>query len=80
MGQPLTYLFQNDLEKCPVEKRMAAKEVLRRAFETMAPQMRDAEADSVHGEFDVATNWPRHRAVVAQWIRPEHPRSYSHCR
>ena len=24
MGQPLNYLFQNDLEKCPVEKSIHA--------------------------------------------------------
>jgi hypothetical protein len=62
---PQPYL---DVRREAILQRMAAKEVLRRAFETMPPQMRDAEADSVHGEFDMATTWLRHRPVVAQWI------------
>ena len=54
-----------DVSSVPIAERVVNKEVLRRAFGTLAIQQ---ASDNVHGEFDVIANWPQHRTAVGAWI------------
>jgi hypothetical protein len=66
---PTPYL---DVRREPILRRLAAKEVLRRAFLSL-PEEDDAEAfDSVHGEFGPPGRWPGRRPHVAAWLN-DHP-------
>jgi hypothetical protein len=56
-----------DVRRQAILQRMAAKEVLRQAFE---PLHTEAQIfDSVHGEFGTARAWPEHRPAVQHWIQ-----------
>src|SRR5207245_8645890 len=65
---PTPYL---DVRRQAILQRMAAKEILRQAFEPL--QTETQTVDSVHAEFDSAAAWPEHRPAVQHWL-PRHPR------
>lgn len=54
-----------DVTRVEIAQRVVNKEVLYRAFEPIGLSYK---GDSVHGEFDDASNWRTHRATVAGWI------------
>lgn len=56
-----------------IQKRMLAKECLRRAFQTSGVTAADgpAKPPDTHGEFGTVDNWPQHRQKIAHWLSHE---------
>ena len=54
-----------DVTRHEIARRVVNKEVLRRAFESVASAF---SRDNVHGEFDDVVEWRTHRPLVEQWI------------
>ena len=56
------------MERDELAYRLAAKEVLRVAFETIADIKVDGAKDT-HGEFGPKEEWSIHRAIIERWIQ-----------
>jgi len=56
-----------DLSRDRIVKRVAAAELLRRAFEA-SPDAPTRNADSIHGIFGRSDEWPVHREFVQSWL------------
>ncbi len=57
-----------DVRREKILRRVLAKEVLRRAFGAARGEGAEEGADSVHGAFGPAGEWPTHRAAAGEWI------------
>lgn len=56
-----------DLDRPRIIRRVAAAELLRRAFRSLR-EPPDATGASVHGAFGLAEEWTKHREGVARWL------------
>ena len=54
-----------DMDNEFILRRMISKEILRLAFYGIAPE----SSSSVHGQFDKAEKWSKHKRKVQDWIR-----------
>lgn len=67
-----------DFERAPILRRMAAKELLRRAFVGCGFESAGGR-ESVHGEFGSIHEWPARAAAIAGWLgSPEGRATSSH--
>ena len=67
-----------DMSVLPILRRVLAKEILREAFDALG-LFGAAPAESVHGEFGTAADWPSVRDRVAGWITQNRQRVEQIC-
>ncbi len=58
-----------DLRRESIVRRVVSSEVLRRAFGSAAADPDIELGDNVHGQFGSVGDWPKHRPIVADWLR-----------
>jgi DEAD/DEAH box helicase domain-containing protein len=59
-----------DLGRPRIVQRVAASELLKRAFSSL-PGKPEWTADSLHGSFGKVDSWPDFRSAVAEWLRTD---------
>lgn len=66
-----------DVTSMQIAKRIANKEILRRAFSRIPIAV---TTDNVHGEFGIVGDWSRHRPQVDAWVQAHAPVLHHVCR
>lgn len=61
------------MEQERIQKRMLAKECLKRAFQSAGVTAADGptKPPDTHGEFGLAADWPRHRPKIIEWLQKQ---------